>query len=1003
MAYAYQILTRGVLPFLLCILATTKEAVSQEIDPCVRARADSYLDINNVRARVLNHGGLFYGSSPGVYEVPIDGGFNPISASGLWLSGLTTSGIHRAATTSYGNTDFWPGPLDENGSAPVDCAQYDRVYNVSIRDLLLYEELGIISDDLSDWPYELGAPVVDGDGNPDNYNLAGGDRPEIIGHQTLWWMMNDMGGVHKSSKTPSIGLEVVGNAFAVTGFDAPLKNATFYRYLITYKGDEPLHETYVGFFQDQYSADLGGIDTTLGLSFYYQPDNRWEGSQDGSIAPPAFGVDMLSGPVDLIDGIETKLGIASFITGDEVHEGYGGDVLRNHISGYTFLGRPILDGCFSHWDDPPYCIPGASRRHTGVMYPGDPVAGVAVSGLNYDGLGNELDNTGHGSLMSSGPFTFYPGDVQEVVFAVLWAQGVDHLDSITRLREASTVVQQMWDNGSFTRIDLPSVDNPTNAPTLISPANGATNQAVAVNLVWNRVEHASAYLLEFGLSPNLSNRTIEVVSSEAVAGCNGSRYREVCSGWYTFTSLLPATEYYWRVTAIGAESIGPSSPVSSFLTGVSGPVKTPGAVFLSNGKPAYIEISGPGGFDPCSGNNSQDIGCIEVGGNLIRDDVNSTNDWYVYDNDNSLNGLTRYAPNDFEIRFSEDFAYAFDGANAQFLKVPFTVWDIGDTGPFTQNDPADDIQLIPVVDEPTCEFVYGNGNAFEPLKLGWNATPSIDAALYAAKGYADFAAIAESEFGDSDLSCVPIIDPFDPYDESPLPALSWVNFYGNPDGPSYSFGHPPAGTVVRFLSSDFATSSPILAAPNTGNVSVPQPVQLYWNSTSAQSGFIIYHHVQVAESPTFLENEIVLSEIRQSESMETPGLEGGKTYYWRVRSTRRSGGRFSPWSSVWNFTAGSPVGIEGNTNTEGRLELHQNYPNPFSTNTTVSYTLPNPAEARLELFNLLGQRVRILMSDVQSSGDHQFDFKSNHLSSGVYFLRLTAGDLIATKRLVVVR
>ena len=55
--------------------------------------------------------------------------------------------------------------------------------------------------------------MIDGDGDPGNYDLAAGDRPAIYGHQTAFWVMNDVGNDHQSTLTEPIGLEVRVTAF----------------------------------------------------------------------------------------------------------------------------------------------------------------------------------------------------------------------------------------------------------------------------------------------------------------------------------------------------------------------------------------------------------------------------------------------------------------------------------------------------------------------------------------------------------------------------------------------------------------------------------------------------------------------------------------------------------------------------------------------------------------------------------------------------------------------
>lgn len=80
-----------------------------------------------------------------------------------------------------------------------------------------------------------------------------------------------------------------------------------------------------------------------------------------------------------------------------------------------------------------------------------------------------------------------------------------------------------------------------------------------------------------------------------------------------------------------------------------------------------------------------------------------------------------------------------------------------------------------------------------------------------------------------------------------------------------------------------------------------------------------------------------------------------------------------------------------------------NYPNPFNPSTTITYTLSRPSDVQLEVFDLLGKRVRLLDSGFKPSGDHEVTFDAAGLSSGFYFCTLTAGDFRQTKKMVVVK
>ncbi len=89
------------------------------------------------------------------------------------------------------------------------------------------------------------------------------------------------------------------------------------------------------------------------------------------------------------------------------------------------------------------------------------------------------------------------------------------------------------------------------------------------------------------------------------------------------------------------------------------------------------------------------------------------------------------------------------------------------------------------------------------------------------------------------------------------------------------------------------------------------------------------------------------------------------------------------------------------------FQLAQNYPNPFQGVTTIQYGLPTDQHVLLEVFDLLGRRIAVLVDEAREAGYHKAVWTGRRspsgLASGVYLYRLRAGSFTATERMVVVR
>jgi hypothetical protein len=87
--------------------------------------------------------------------------------------------------------------------------------------------------------------------------------------------------------------------------------------------------------------------------------------------------------------------------------------------------------------------------------------------------------------------------------------------------------------------------------------------------------------------------------------------------------------------------------------------------------------------------------------------------------------------------------------------------------------------------------------------------------------------------------------------------------------------------------------------------------------------------------------------------------------------------------------------------------LEQNYPNPFNPSTKIKYSIKKDSKVKLVLYNLMGQMIAVLVSELQEAGEHEFIFDtrkfSNSISSGVYFYTINADEYSASRKLVILK
>jgi hypothetical protein len=100
--------------------------------------------------------------------------------------------------------------------------------------------------------------------------------------------------------------------------------------------------------------------------------------------------------------------------------------------------------------------------------------------------------------------------------------------------------------------------------------------------------------------------------------------------------------------------------------------------------------------------------------------------------------------------------------------------------------------------------------------------------------------------------------------------------------------------------------------------------------------------------------------------------------------------------------------IDDNTVAPGIAYLGQNFPNPFNPETTIQYNLKVPADVKINIYNIRGQKVKTLVNEHKKAGDHFViwngkDINNKSVSSGLYFYTLSADKSKTTKKMILLR
>lgn len=462
------------------------EVVRKLAAGCDPASASANLDINNVRARIMNGGDMWWDlvGNP-KYEIPKtnEEGVakkNSLFAGALWIGGYDDGNNLRAAAMTYRqgeSWDFFPGPLDVN-SASIDvseCIRWDKIFQVTREEIDEFIESNgdIMSDNIRDWPAhgdeskgqaKYLAPFVDTDGDG-LYNPYEGDYPDVFGDQTLWFVYNDKGNTHTETNALAIGLEIQTQAFAYATNDE-INNMTFYQQKIINRSKNKISNVYFGQWVD---ADLGyayddyvGCDSSRSLGICYNGDAFDEGVNGYGSNPPSIGVDFFQGPLaDPNDGVDNDKDGQIDEPGEEcimskfVYYNNDWSQKGNPSEGIHFYY--YLEGKFKNGQKMRYGGDGFlnvwENKVVNYMFPDDPrKPKPAWSEVT---AGNQPHDRRF--LQSSGPFTLKPGAVNYITVGVVWAKATSggNTGSYDLLLIADDKAQKLYNN-NFKLVDGPN-------------------------------------------------------------------------------------------------------------------------------------------------------------------------------------------------------------------------------------------------------------------------------------------------------------------------------------------------------------------------------------------------------------------------------------------------------------------------------------------------------------------------------------------------------------------
>ncbi len=434
-----------------------------------------------------------------------DGSFNPITnASGFYWpggaaatktaifeDGLVWGGLIDSMPRVNGSTyrhGCLPGRILDDGLPDDPSAERNRIYKIR-RDWEMLpdgEEKAQYEKDYYEWPGEWGAPYIDV--NKDGKFTRGIDKPEFVGDEVLWWVMNDLDTATSRFTYGSdpIGLEVQVTVWAFSKASL-LGDVVFKKYKIINKGNDFVKDMYLGYWAD---VDLGsatddfvGCDTSLNLGYSYN-EEAIDYIYGENV--PAVGYQFLETP-----SVPSSLSDTAFVDGNLIagKKNLPMTSFVLYIGGSSKYRDPLMgeiDGTFHFynnmrgkiWNGDSYVDPNTGVP-TSFCLSGDPVNGTGW----YEGEGwpGGLKGGDRRMFQSTGPFDFAPGDTQNIVIAIPIAFQENYIQSVAFLKERCRRLQKIYYNKFNPSVKKPSLNAYVKESEILLWWQGEQNKFVDLN------------------------------------------------------------------------------------------------------------------------------------------------------------------------------------------------------------------------------------------------------------------------------------------------------------------------------------------------------------------------------------------------------------------------------------------------------------------------------------------------------------------------------------------